>query len=192
LARHHSLDGIVIPKFESPEQCAGWHKPIMAIIETPRGVVDATRITRAAATDLDGIALGPEDLSAALGVSPCHSSLIYAASTIAFAAHAAGIWAYSCPGSLGDFTNLDAWRATLLAGRQLGSRGSLCIHPAQVDCANGAFSPTAREIEWAIAVCAAWDGAEGTGVISVDGKMIDLPVVARAKATLLRRRSNTT
>ena len=187
LVRHNSLDGIVVPKFERPEQCAGWNKPVMAIIETPRGVVDAACITRAAVQNLHGIALGPEDLSISLGVPPCHASLIHAASTIAFAAHAAKVWAYACPGSIGDHRNLDAWRATLLAGRQLGSRGSLCVHPAQVDSANDTFSPTAQEIEWAAGVCAAWDRAGGMGVLSVEGKMIDLPVVIRARQILSRR-----
>jgi citrate lyase subunit beta / citryl-CoA lyase len=189
LARHNRLDGFVIPKFERPEQCAGWDKPVLAIIETPLGVVNAARIAQAAAQDLYGIALGPEDLSTALGVSPSLPSLIYAASTVAFAAHAAGVWAYSSPGSIGEFKDLDAWRATLVAGRQIGSKGALCIHPSQVGFANQAFSPSEAEIEWAIAVCAAWEGAEGKGVISIDGKMIDLPIVMRAKDTLSRQRT---
>jgi citrate lyase beta subunit len=75
LTRHDSLNGIVIPKFENPEQCAGWHKPVLAIIETPRGVVNAPHIAKAAALDLHGIALGPEDLCAALGVGPRFESI---------------------------------------------------------------------------------------------------------------------
>jgi citrate lyase subunit beta/citryl-CoA lyase len=189
LTRLDSLDGIVIPKFENSEQCAGWNKPVLAIVETPRGIVDATSITRAAATDLHGIALGSEDLSAALGVNPCFESMVYAASTVAFAAHAAGVQVYCCPGSISEFRNLNAWRATLDAGRRIGSHGALCIHPAQIAPANLTFSPTSAEIEWAVAVCAAWERAEGRGAIAVDGKMVDIPVITRARLMLSRQRS---
>ncbi|MGH8431142.1 MAG: HpcH/HpaI aldolase/citrate lyase family protein [Solimonas sp.] len=189
LARHASLDGFVIPKFETPQQCAGWGKPVMALIETPKGVVDAARITAIAAADLHGISLGPEDLSTALGVTPGVESMSYATSVVVVAAHAAGVKAYACPGSIGEFRDLAAWRTTLDAGRRMGSHGSLCIHPLQVSPANEAFSPTAAELEWARRVCAAWDQAKGQGVVAVDGKMIDLPVIERARATLDRVRA---
>lgn len=186
LARHVCLDGFVIPKFETPEQCAGWGKPVMALIETPRGVVNAARIATDAAADLHGISLGPEDLSTSLGVTPCFESLSHAASVVVLAAHAAGVKAYACPGSIGEFRDLTAWRATLDAGRRIGSHGTLCIHPLQVGPANEAFSPTAAEIEWARRICAAWEQAQGPGAIAVDGKMIDLPVFERARNTLHR------
>jgi citrate lyase subunit beta/citryl-CoA lyase len=67
--------------------------------------------------------------------------------------------------------------------------GGLCIHPAQVEPANRAFSPTSPEIEWAQRICAAWDSASGSGVIALEGKMIDLPVMQRARNMLLRRRT---
>ena len=188
LARHPGLKGFVIQKFEAPQHCAGWGKPVMALIETPRGVSDAGSITAAAAADLHGIALGPEDLSTALGVTPNLDSMGYAASALVMAAHAAGVMASACPGSVGEFRDLAAWRATLDAGRHIGSHGSLCIHPAQVGPANDAFSPTAAELEWARRVCAAWDQAAGLGAVAADGKMIDLPVIQRARNTLARER----
>ena len=188
LAKHRSLDGFVVPKFETPEQCAGWDRPVLALIETPQGVVDAARITAAASTDLHGIALGPEDLSTALGVTPCIESMGYAASAVVMAAHAAGVKAYACPGSVGEFRDLTAWRATLDAGRRLGSHGALCIHPLQVGPANEAFSPTATELEWAHRVCSAWNHSLGQGAVAIDGRMVDLPVVQRARNTLDRAR----
>lgn len=192
LARHAGLTGFVVPKFEQPSQCAGWGKPVMALIETPLGVVDAARITVAAAADLHGIALGPEDLSTALGVTPDLESMRYAASALVMAAHAAGVKVYACPGSVGEFRDLAAWRVILEAGRRIGSHGSLCIHPAQVAPANAVFSPSADELAWALRVCAAWDEAQGQaqgqGAFAVDGKMIDLPVARRARDTLARQR----
>ena len=189
LARHAALDGFVVPKFELPVHCAGWNKPVMALIETPLGVVDAARTTVAAAADLHGIALGPEDLSTALGVTPGLESMQYAASALVMAAHAAGVKVYACPGTVGEFRDLAVWRTILEAGRRIGSHGSLCIHPAQVGAANEVFSPTAHELDWARRVCAAWDEAQGKGAVAVDGKMIDLPVARRARDTLARQRA---
>lgn len=186
LARHAGLDGFVVPKFETPSQCAGWSKPVMALIETPRGVVNAARITLAAGADLHGIALGPEDLSTALGVTPDLESMRYAASALVMAANAAGVKVYACPGSVGEFYDLGAWRATLVAGRRIGSHGSLCIHPGQVGPANEVFSPTGQQLDWARRVCAAWDEAHGRGALAVDGKMVDLPVARRARELLER------
>lgn len=186
LSRHAGLDGFVVPKFESARQCAGWGKPVLALIETPQGVVDAARITREAGAGLHGIALGPEDLSTALGVVPGIESLSYAASVIVMAANAARVKAYSCPGSIGEFRDLDAWRGTLAAGRRLGSQGALCIHPAQVLAANEVFSPTAAEIEWARRVCEGWQQAGGNGAVAVDGRMVDLPILQRARSLLER------
>ena len=190
LAKHRSLDGFVVPKFETPEQCAGWDRPVLALIETPQGVVDAARIAAAASTHLHGIALGPEDLSTALGVTPCVESMGYAASVVVMAAHAAGVKAYACPGSVGEFRNLAAWRATLDAGRRIGSHGAFCIHPLQVRPANETFSPTAAELAWARRVCSAWDQAQGQGAVAVDGTMVDLPVVERARNALAHARDS--
>ena len=184
LARHARLDGFVIPKFESPEQAAGWGKPVMALIETPKGVVDAARISALAAEHLHGIALGPEDLSTALGVAPTLESMGHAAAVIVMAAHAAGVKAYACPGSVAEFRDLAAWRATLAAGRRLGSHGTLCIHPAQLVAAHEVFSPSEAELAWARRVCEAWEAREGRGAVAVDGRMIDLPVVRRSRDLL--------
>jgi citrate lyase subunit beta/citryl-CoA lyase len=119
---------------------------------------------------------------------PCLESMGHAASVVVMAAHAAGVKAYACPGSIGEFRDLAAWRATLDAGRRMGSHGTLCIHPLQVGPANEVFSPTAAELEWARRVCAAWDQAQGQGAVAVDGRMIDLPVFQRARNTIGRAR----
>ncbi len=193
LARHAALAGFVVPKFESPGQAAGWGKPVLAIVETPRGVVDAARLASEAAaadgTTLHGLALGPEDLSAALGVAPTLESLNHAAATLVMAARAAGVAVYACPGSLGEFRDLAAWRATVQAGRRLGSQGTFCIHPAQIGPAHEAFSPTPAELESARRICEAWDRAAGQGAVALEGRMIDRPVWQRACETLARARS---
>ena len=110
--------------------------------------------------------------------------MTHAAATLVMAAHAAGVAVYACPGSLGEFRDLVAWRATLAAGRRLGSQGTFCIHPAQVGPAHEVFSPSAAELAAAQRVCDAWDLGAGQGAVALDGRMIDLPVLQRARATL--------
>jgi citrate lyase subunit beta/citryl-CoA lyase len=70
----------------------------------------------------------------------------------------------------------------------MGLNGTLCIHPKQVEVLNAAFTPPAAEIEGARAVLAAWESGGGQGVVSLDGRMIDLPVVDRARRTLAQAR----
>jgi citrate lyase subunit beta/citryl-CoA lyase len=71
-------------------------------------------------------------------------------------------------------------------GRSLGFRGKACIHPAQVPVVNEAFAPSEDEVRRAREVVAAYDraAAEGTGAVALDGELVDLPVVERARQTL--------
>ena len=67
--------------------------------------------------------------------------------------------------------------------RRLGFGGKLCIHPRQVEAVNAGFLPPAADIDWARRVLAAADEASGNAV-RLDGKMIDRPVIERARAIL--------
>jgi citrate lyase subunit beta/citryl-CoA lyase len=129
-------------------------------------------------------------LSVNLGVAPTLDSLNYAAASIIMAGHAANRYVYACPGSIGEFRDLNAWRFTLEAGRRLGGHGSMCIHPAQVALANEVFTPSMAEVEWATRVLGVWESGNGQGALEMDGKMIDLPVVQRARNVLARMPGN--
>jgi citrate lyase subunit beta/citryl-CoA lyase len=85
-----------------------------------------------------------------------------------------------------DIADTDGLRRDCELARSLGLRGKACIHPAQVDVVNAAFTPSADELARARDVVEAFDraAAEGTGVLAVDGEMIDLPVVERARQLL--------
>ena len=74
-----------------------------------------------------------------------------------------------------------------LATTRGGFGGKLCIHPAQVAVVNAAFAPSAVELAWAQRVLAAFDAAGGS-VVSVDGRMVDAPVVRLAERTLTQSR----
>ena len=82
-----------------------------------------------------------------------------------------------------DLKDLDALEADAKSAKQLGFQGKLCIHPNQVDICNRIFSPTDKDIDKAHKIVAAFKAAEaaGIGVLQVDGKFIDLPLVKQAQ-----------
>ena len=105
-----------------------------------------------------------------------------------FAARAAGIMPLGFIGSIAEFHDLDGFRQTIRRSRRFGFIGASVIHPSQVPTLNEEFRPSAQEVDHARRVVAAYDKAlaEGVGAVTVDGKMIDVPVVERAGLLLER------
>ena len=179
------VDGVVLPKATAQAAAAVAAVlaiPIIAIVETAEGLRGAYEI--AASSSVVGLVLGAVDLGVALGLEPRPDGqeLLYARSSVVVDSAAAGL-----RGPI-DQVWLDVRDPTGLAGdcalaRSLGFRGKACIHPDQVEIVNVAFSPSDRELDRARDVVAAFEQAEreGLGVIALDGEMIDLPVVERAR-----------
>ena len=159
----------------------------MALVETPGGVF---RIEAIAASHprMVAISIGAEDLALSLGMLPEAEGLFYPKQQSIFAARAAGILPLGFVGTVAAFDDLAAYRAALDRARRLGFEGASCIHPSQVPILNAAFSPAAAEVDRATRMVAAYDAAlaSGVGAISFEGRMIDIPVVERARE-LLRR-----
>ncbi len=130
------------------------------------------------------LALGPEDLSAAMGGAPVEALLLGPAVAVAAAARAAGILPLGFAGSIGNFTDPGAYRARIVQARQLGFAGALAVHPAQVAILNEGFAPTAAEVAWARRVADAAARAGEGAAFAVNGKMVDAPVVRRARDIL--------
>ncbi|MGY8993463.1 MAG: hypothetical protein ACKVK8_04860, partial [Rhodospirillales bacterium] len=99
---------------------------------------------------------------------------------------AAGILPLGFIGSIADFTDLDGFRAMLMRSRRLGFCGGACIHPTQVAALNEAFTPTAEEIEHARGLLDIFDEAleKGLGAVTYRGKMIDIPIVQKARRVI--------
>lgn len=78
-----------------------------------------------------------------------------------------------------------------LGGKALGFNGKQCIHPSQVEITQKSFAPDEREVEWAVRIVIADDKADkqGRGAWTLDGKMIDAPVVGKAKAIVSKAAS---
>jgi citrate lyase subunit beta / citryl-CoA lyase len=195
-------DLILIPKVETPEyvkQVAmtivdlksrhGIHHPIwiMPILESALGIENAFQIARACPTAC-ALTIGLEDYTADLGVAktPQGQESLYARMRLVNAAKAAGIQAIdSVFSDVGDPDGLRRWAEN---SRALGFEGMGCIHPSQIRIIHEAFAPSDTEIAKALKIVAAFEEAQqrGLGVVSLGSKMIDPPVVERAKTLVAR------
>lgn len=148
-------------------------------VETLLSILDASPRVRAAQ-------LGAEDLTADLGIPRTKTGreLDYARHRIAYGCRARGLPAYDTPyPEIQDEAGLaeDCERA-----RRTGFSGKTCIHPRQLEAVNQAFTPTAKEIKEAETIVKA-AGKAGSAVFLLEGRMIDAPVILRARQTLARR-----
>jgi citrate lyase subunit beta/citryl-CoA lyase len=154
-------------------------------IETP-GALPRLPAIAAAHPRVAAIALGPEDYCAALGAGPGAEVLMGPNLAVLQAARAAGVLPLGFVGSIGNFADLAAYAALVEQARSLGFRGAMAVHPAQIAVLNAGFSPAEAEVAWAKRVIVADQAARaaGRGAFSLDGRMIDAPVVRRAEEIL--------
>ena len=185
-ADHIGFLAEIITELEDERDMQRGHIKLMALIETPRGYSNVRDIANSSER-LSAIALGQEDFSAEMGmVEPEGMSLLSYYQTVQVAAREAGILPIGYPGSIAEFTNLELFKSNALIARKLGFDGGACIHPKQVPILNEAFTPTDQEIDRSERMVAAYDAAmaAGDGAVAFEGKMIDVPVVARAERIL--------
>jgi citrate lyase subunit beta/citryl-CoA lyase len=150
-------------------------------IESPRALQSAARIA-AAHPRTAGLQLGLSDLFGPLGIERHNNANVHAAMyALRMAAGTAGVFAYD--GAFADVADPQAFRAEAELARRLGYWGKSCIHPSQVEMANDVFAPGEAELAYARRVLEACEKAEsrGAGAFMVDGRMIDLPSIKRAK-----------
>ena len=154
-------------------------------LESARAIVHCYEICRASPR-LVGVAFGGEDFTHDMGIERLEdeSEVAFARSQLCIAARAAEILALDTP--FFRFRDEDGLRANSAAAKQTGFKGKFAIHPAQIGPINAAFSPSPAQIDYARRVVAAFEAAEriGRGSTSLDGKVIDVPVVKRARALL--------
>ncbi|MGH3057130.1 MAG: HpcH/HpaI aldolase/citrate lyase family protein [Gaiellaceae bacterium] len=181
------LDALVLPK-ATPDAVGALGPdgpPVIAIVETALGVrhaYETARMPRVAA-----LVLGAVDLGLELGLEPRADGqeVLYARSRLVVDSAAAGLRSPFDVVHV-DTRDDDGLEAEARLARSLGFRGKACIHPAQVAIVNRVFSPTEEERERARRVVEAYERglADGRGAVALDGEMIDLPVVERARRIL--------
>ena len=160
---------------------------LIALIETPDALLRVHEIA-GACPRLRGLTLGGEDFSLALGARPSLELLKQPCQMVTIAAKAAGRLALGYPGSIAEFRDLAAFRQGVEIGLAQGCEGGFAIHPAQVAVLNEVFTPAEAELDYARRVVDAYHVAlqSGQGAVSLDGKMLDVPVVERARLLLAR------
>jgi citrate lyase subunit beta/citryl-CoA lyase len=183
---------VMLPKADTAEIVAGVRASIgsgvalVALIETALGVLNAREICAGGA--ITRACFGSVDLATELGIAHADgAALTHARVSLVLACAAAQL-----PGPLDGVTTSLGDAAALASdighSRKLGFTGKLAIHPRQVPAINGGYSPSDDEQRWARAIL---DVADGAGVASIDGHMIDRPVLERARR-LLSHESPTT
>ena len=154
-------------------------------IETAEAIVRCFEILTASAR-IVGAGFGAEDYTNDMAIDRLddESQLIYARSAFCTAARAAGVLALETPWF--RFRDTEGLRENSIAAKHLGFKGRFAIHPAQIETINACFAPSEEEIEQARRIVAAYEEAEsrGRGSTSLDGRVIDVPVVKRARALL--------
>lgn len=199
------LDAVHFPKVESAREVAildaliaererGRGMPAGGVqlslaVETALGLHNAVEIALASPRSV-AIGLGAEDFTLDIEVEPSPSGqeLFYGKARMIVVARLAGIQPLGTMASIADYRNLPAMTAAIRQARQMGFMGAACIHPAQVEPLNRHFGPTTEEVGHALKVVAAYEAAEreGRASVGVDGKMVDIPVVERARRLLAR------
>jgi citrate lyase subunit beta/citryl-CoA lyase len=189
LAGSPGLRGVILPKVQEPAQATrvagrlGEQVALMALVETARGVRDVGAI--AACPAVARIAFGSIDFALDIDAEHTAEPLLHARSELVLASRAAGLpppvdgVTLEVSDAEGAVTR-DAARA-----RALGFGGKLCIHPAQVEVVSRAFAVTPDELDWARRVLQA--AREHEGAFQIDGRMIDRPLLDRARRLLRRK-----
>jgi len=162
---------------------------IIALIESAKAIQNLGGICKASPY-LSGLVFAAEDFSNDMSLTrtPSLTEFLYARSAIATAARAAELPStidLVCTSFRGE-AGLKTLEEECLNGKGMGFNGKQCIHPSQIAVCHKAFSPGEKEVEWAARIVIADEkaGQAGRGAWALDGKMIDVPVVKKAKAML--------
>ena len=175
---------VMVPKAESADDLAAASGyPIIPLIETARGLLDAASLLRVAGVVRP--AFGSMDLALDLGVNPDDPhALRWARSCLVLVAAAAGAGA-PIDGITARFQDEEALALDVREALRLGIPAKLCIHPAQVAPLHRLLRPSDEDLARAQRIVA----AAAEGVVAVDGTMVDAPVLHRAQAILARGRN---
>lgn len=185
LLHNPGVAAVMLPKAEdcaAVDRVAAIGKPVIALIETASGIARAREIAQR--NGVLCLAFGSIDLQLDLGITGDQEELHFARSELVLASRLAALRA-PIDGVTTAIDDADQLRRDAERARRFGFGAKLCIHPRQLAVVNAAFAPSADDIAWARKVQEAIAGSAG-GAVSLDGKMIDRPVVLLANRILER------
>ena len=175
---------VMVPKAENPDSIQSVvnalpvGSAVVALVETALGVMQASDIARV--PGVARLAFGSYDLAAQLGVDPEHGPALAAARSALVLASAIGGLEGPIDGVTGDIHDAVQLTEDISKSCALGFAGKLCVHPRQVAPAEAALAPTPEHVIWAERVLAAAAASDGA-VVLLEDRMVDAPVVARAR-----------
>ena len=199
VSRH--VRAIVVPKVDGPshvrlldelasecEHRAGLpigHTGLHLLVETTQAYHQMLEIA-GASPRVVGMALGAEDIALECGCDSGEETMLMAKQQLIFACTAAGVRPTGFLGSVALFRDIEAFRAMVRRSRRFGFTGAGCIHPAQAVVLNEEFAPSAQEIARAERIVREGDAAtaEGRGAFLLDGDMVDIPIIEKARKLL--------
>lgn len=179
------LAAVMVPKAEDPDALGTLVEglgdvPVVALVETALGLHRAVDL--ASVPGVVRLAFGSVDFALDTGCAQDDTALLHARSSLVVASRVAGV-AQPVDGVTVALDDADAAGRDAAQARRLGFAGKLCVHPRQVPAVNAAFTPSTEEVDRARrVVAAAGDGAASR----VDGELVDVPVLERARRTLRR------
>ncbi|MFC7739076.1 HpcH/HpaI aldolase/citrate lyase family protein [Roseomonas sp. GCM10028921] len=200
------VDGIMVTKAEGPDHIRLIDELVsrleqqrgipdrkirfMVLIEAPGPLAQAHEIARSTSRII-ALTLGAEDYATAVGGEPTGATLLMPKQQVLQAARAHGLMPMGTIGTVADYSNLEDYAQVVKQSASFGFVGASAIHPAQVPVLNAGFSPSPEAVAKAerIVTLDKEAAASGRGSWSLEGKMIDIPIVQRAEALLARARA---
>lgn len=186
-ADHVRMIAEVVGELERERGMAAGSTKLVAMVETA-GAFFRMEAIAAAEARVVGLTLGSEDFALSVGMLPEADGLLAPKIQVVIAASAAGILPLGFVGTVADYQDLGRFREIVRRSRRLGFQGAGCIHPGQVQVLNEEYRPSAEEVAHARRVTEAYEKAvaAGVGAFEVDGRMVDIPIVERARALIAR------
>ena len=186
-ASHIQLLDELVSELEEKRGMTVGHTQFIAMIETADAFFQIRDIVRASPR-IVACNIGGEDFALDNNMQPTGEALVYPKQQMIFAANAAGIVPLGFIDSIAGFGDWEAFRKMVRRSRDFGFMGAGCIHPGQVTIVNQEYTPGEKEVAYARKVIELDQeaAASGRGSWSLDGKMIDIPIIVRAQKLIKR------
>jgi citrate lyase subunit beta/citryl-CoA lyase len=186
-ASHVKLLDELVSELEAKRGMTPGHTRFITMIETPDAFPRMDEIPRASERVV-AMNIGGEDFALECEMQPDDDVLLHPKQRMIISARAAGVMPLGFIGTIAGFGDWEKFRQMVRRSRRFGFDGAGCIHPGQVTIVNEEYSPNPEEVAYAQKIIAmdAEAAASGRGSFAVDGKMIDIPIIVRAKKLLAR------
>ncbi len=177
----------VLAELERERGLPAGHTRVITMVEDAEGLAHLDAIA-AAHPRVVGQIVGGEDLSVSLGCTVDDDAMYVPNVDNVRAARRAGVLPLGFVGSVADYRDVAAYRTRIVRARRLGFEGAFCIHPTQVAICNECFAPDPADVASARGMVEAFEREVGAGraAFAWQGRMVDLPVVDRARRLLAR------